>query len=261
MKKILLSLILVLSFASQPYAFNPLVVCGGQPVAVTNWANITLFINFESNDTTGTYDLQTTSCGTECEYSNGGLTYGTYSGDITIDEDPDSSGNYSYQYYNSDYITFAVTDGVEIDGTVSSISTPFTMTGANWIAGCWIFNIRENTGNYNQITLESDAGGELKLSIREDYVTEEYSTSGLGATVDTEYIVTVGWNFTNDTYSVWVNGNQVIYITDTFTGWDVDEIRVGNITDAYRTGKVKHIIVSDHYENLNSFGNATGYGE
>lgn len=241
------------------YAWGVVSISGG--VAGTeeglSWDNITLFVNWESNDETGDYNLTTTSCGSACEYSAGATAMTKYNAS-TI-EALGTIGSYSMQGTGADLAGYqmTVTDGTEISGTVSSAGF-WVYNAGTYLSDVILFRCRSSSSYYGVAVITVN-GGDLQLRITDDAGNHDYVTTSLGMAAETWYFVTVAWDFTNDTYYVWVNNTQVISRTTSLNGFTADHILMtgGN----YRTISMDSLIVSDHCENLYNWREATGYGE
>lgn len=224
--------------------------------SAASWTNITFFANWEAGDTATPYTMQTTSCGSECEYSDGVT-------DITLGGNATLSGADPYDLYvatgAAGYATVAVTNGTEVSGTVGSIACKFNSASSLPTTGS-LLAVRNTTSNYDGIYLSAASGGELTLGI-DNGTQVDYTTTDLDLAGDTDYVIQMDWDYTNDVYHIRVDGEIVLTVTDTYDGFVATQIRVSSTAQLYRAMVFGNLAISSAAEDLYNNVTATGYGE
>lgn len=231
------------------------VMSGGVASAGTtyNWTNIKFFLNFEANDTTGDYNMATTSCGTACEYSAGD-TSGAYGSGTNL-ATGGTVGTYVLNC-NAEWenMSFSVTDGTELRAAQGSVGiwTRFSTTEA--MRPITI----DNTVSGANIRIATD-GTHWQIYVNNNYDMLATYTSTATYSTNTWYFVNLLWNTVTNSFTLYVDNASVATGTGIMGSVTFNRIIIGTAYSG--TALIDSVIISNTAENLYAWRTATGYGQ
>lgn len=229
-----------------------------------NWDNVTFFLNFEANDTTGDYNMATTDCSSICEYYGSGDGSGSYLGTAALDNSG-AVGNYSLISTSAAplSVSFNPTTNTAMPSAAGQVNVWYKMSGASWQSGNLIFVGRNATGAYDGLTVNTSSDGNVSLVIRSGGSSNTYTSTSGPCAIDTWYVITMTYDYSNDSYAVYVDGTLAVSTTDTYDTPTFNEIRMGMNGVTYRSHYIDALWILSTTDASDGYAlrNATGYGQ
>lgn len=209
-----------------------------------DYSDIVFWLNFEENDTTGTYDMSSTN-----EHSEGDSS-GTYGSAATIVAGSVVANSGTYSLFTTSighYLSFAVSSN-DILPTSHKIAIWFE-TGATYPTGGELFHADNGAGETYRI--EPYGVDELRLQFEwADFQMVTVTTTDADLAASTTYCIEVELDITGNDVTIWRDGTELSdgFVWDDqttmaeMTGWTVLYIPFSGTSEDLWIGKV---IISD----------------